>query len=176
MKWVKRVGLGLGVLVVALLAIGMFLPSVVDVTPEKTISASPEACTRLLSTTRTWISWSPWNNEMMPQMTSTYEGPETGVGSRWVWTDPETGDGYLEITAVDPGKSVDYELRFADYEPMKSHITLTPDGDKTRVVWHATWDAGSAPWMRWMILLMEDNMIADYLLAIEGLEKAGAKG
>lgn len=176
MEWVKRVLLGLVGLIVLLMVVGLMLPSVVDVTAEKAISASPEAAVKLLSSPRTWLAWSPWNNDLMPQMTSTYEGPDAGVGARWVWKDPEHGDGDLEITQVEPAKSVHYVLRFADFEPMRSEITLSTDAGKTKVSWHATWDVGGTPWWRWMGLMMEGAMADEYLTAIEGLEKAASKG
>lgn len=172
MKWVKRVLVTLVAFVAILALTSLFLPSEVAVTTTKTVQAEPEAMVALLTTPATWLAWSPWNEQHMPQMTSSYEGPKTGVGARWVWKDPEHGDGSLEITKVDGLKRVDYQLKFADFKPMVSHVALTPDGDGVAVTWDSVWDIGANPFWRWMGLLMEDAMAEEYHQAIDGLAKA----
>jgi hypothetical protein len=172
MKWVKRILVTLVAFVAMLGFTSLFLPSEVAVTTTKTIKAEAATVVHLVSTPNTWLSWSPWNEAFMPKRTSTYEGPESGVGARWVWKDPEHGDGTLEITKVDGVERVDYTLEFTDFEPMISHVALAPDGEGVAVTWASVWHIGANPFWRWMGLLMSDAMAEEYNRAIDGLEKA----
>jgi len=77
---------------------------------------------------------------MDPVMEKSFKGEDGTVGfvSAWKSTNKNVGSGEQEITKIDPGKRIDYELRFK--EPMEdsnlAHITLDSIGvNKTMVKW-----------------------------------------
>ena len=75
-----------------------------------------------------------------PAMKKTFSGVDGTVGfvSAWKSENKNVGSGEQEITKIDPGKRIDYELRFK--EPMEdtnmAHMTLDSIGEnKTLVKW-----------------------------------------
>lgn len=75
-----------------------------------------------------------------PDMEKTFTGVDGTVGfvSAWKSVDKNVGSGEQEITRIDPGKRIDYELRFK--EPMedtnRAHMTVDSVGEnKTLVKW-----------------------------------------
>ena len=75
-----------------------------------------------------------------PAMEKTFSGVDGTVGfvSAWKSENKNVGSGEQEITKIDPGKRIDYELRFK--EPMEdtnmAHMTLDSIGEnKTLVKW-----------------------------------------
>ena len=84
-------------------------------------------------------NYSKWAT-MDPTMEKTFSGVDGTVGfvSAWSSTNKNVGTGEQEITKIDPGKRIDYELRFK--EPMEdtnnAHITIDSIGEnKTLVKW-----------------------------------------
>ncbi len=100
------------------------------------IPASPEKVHAALVDFHEWEHWSPWQ-DVDPEMTQTYSGPDTGVGAVMEWSgNRKAGTGRMEITAVAPD-SVVVDLQFL--KPFKAHNTTTfaiaPEGEGTRVTW-----------------------------------------
>lgn len=84
-------------------------------------------------------NFSKWAN-MDPEMKKTFTGTDATVGfiSAWESNNPDVGKGEQEITAIDEGKRVDFEIRFL--EPWESTdfafmSTESISPDKTRVLW-----------------------------------------
>ncbi len=89
---------------------------------------------------RRWEHWSPWEG-LDPDLSRTYSGPESGVGSKYSWTgNRKVGAGSMEITAAKDDESVTIRLEFL--KPFKAtntvHITLTPADGHTTVTWTMT--------------------------------------
>lgn len=89
---------------------------------------------------RQWRSWSPWE-DLDPRLWRGYEGAESGVGARYEWSgNRRAGTGRMEITGVEPDRSVTIALEFI--KPFKSKsttvFTLEPDGSATLVRWTMT--------------------------------------
>ena len=66
------------------------------------IVASPEQISPYITSFRRWQEWSAWTPESALRVRNTYDGPETGVGSRWEWVDADGRDAHLEVFSVDP--------------------------------------------------------------------------
>ena len=82
-------------------------------------------------------AWSPWDR-LDPDMTRTYTGSDSGVGSRYSWSgNRKVGEGSMEITHADENTRVDMDLVFL--KPFKAEnkvwMILEPAGDVTRVTW-----------------------------------------
>ena len=81
--------------------------------------------------------WSPWDR-LDPDMTRTYSGPDSGVGSRYEWSgNRKVGEGSMEITDAKENSRVDMDLMFL--RPFKAEnkvwMTLEPEDGGTRVTW-----------------------------------------
>lgn len=82
-------------------------------------------------------AWSPWDR-LDPDVTRTYTGPDSGVGSHYSWSgNRKVGEGSMEITRAEENSRVDMDLVFL--KPFKAEnkvwMTLDPAGDATRVTW-----------------------------------------
>lgn len=84
-------------------------------------------------------NFSKWAT-MDPAMEKTFSGVDGTVGfiSAWTSENKNVGTGEQEITKIDPGKRIDYDLRFK--EPMEdsnlAHMTVDSIGEnKTLVKW-----------------------------------------
>lgn len=134
---------GVAVLLVAGLGLVSVQPDTYEVTRSATVHASPDVVYDQLDDFPTWLSWSPWQ-DLDPDQTVTFEGPEQGVGAAYTWEGNEdVGRGRMEVLEAKPGKGVVWDLRFI--EPFEStavtRIDLAPGDDgTTEVTWSMTGD------------------------------------
>lgn len=171
-KALRIVAIGIVVLALVVVVGGFFLPSEFDVEVIGEAQAPAPQLYELAASPRTWVDWSTWNLETMPDMKSTYTGPAAGVGAKWSWTQ-EMGDGYLEVTKVTPDKRIEYDLVFEGLDaPMKGTLAFETHEGGTRVVWGFSGDVGGDLIWRWGNLFMADMMRDEYVQAIAGLDKA----
>jgi hypothetical protein len=128
---------------VILIVIALFVifvqtrPNTYRVERSARIGASREAVFARINDFHNWPAWSPWG-KLDPQMKTTFEGPESGVGAAYRWTgNNKVGEGSMKITGSTPGSQVVIDLEFL--KPIKdSSITtfsLVPEGDGTTVNW-----------------------------------------
>lgn len=101
------------------------------------IDAPPERVYPLLVDFREWRRWSPWE-ALDPDMSRSYSGPESGVGSTYEWSgNRKAGAGRMVISAAEPARRVALDLSFT--RPMEaSNVTeflLNPRERGTEVRW-----------------------------------------
>jgi uncharacterized protein YndB with AHSA1/START domain len=158
---------GLLVVVVALVAlflvIGLFLPKNAHVERSIATTASPDAVYGIVSGFRRFNEWSPWAG-LDPQARYTFSGPATGVGARMEWSSdkPEVGSGSQEITAVEPGRSVTMRLDFAGQSSATSTMVIEPAAGGSLVRWSFDTSYESNFAMRYLGLLFDGMIGADY--------------
>lgn len=165
----KRFFKGLLILVAVLGGVfvigGLLLPSEWKVSRSLVIEAPVDAIYAQVSNLRNWQNWSPWTKEKDPTQEYAYEGPESGVGAKWLWTSQNMGTGWLEIQKADPAQGIAYEL-FIDMGNMQSTIHgdmvfQIADG-KVEITWSDSGSSGNNLLKRWMSLLM-DGMLGGEL-------------
>lgn len=106
------------------------------------IDASPERIYHHIIDFSRWADWSPWE-EMDPNMSKTYSGAESGVGSHYSWSgNRKVGEGSMEITDAKENSTVQIALEFL--KPFKASnttvFTLEPRDGATDVTWAMTGD------------------------------------
>ncbi|MBF9042519.1 hypothetical protein HKCCE4037_04235 [Rhodobacterales bacterium HKCCE4037] len=163
MRLARNIIIGLVALVAAFLIVGLFLPRHVIVEREVVIDAPPEAVFPHVSSLQAFTGWSPWN-DLDPDMQVEYSGPDTGVGNVMVWTSdhPNVGNGRQEIVELVENESVRTEIDFGDMGLADAWWRLVPEGEGTRVVWGLDADMGAGPIGRWVGLMMDGIVGADY--------------
>ena len=159
-KWIVGV---VALLVVALVAIGMLLPRQVEVERSLELSAPADAVFPHINSLEAMSAWSPWMDRD-PDMVVKYSGPASGKGAKMEWTSEQSdvGNGKQEITESVPNKSVLTALDFGDMGTAKAALILDPVGEATKVTWTLDADMGAGPIGRWMGLMMDDWVGADY--------------
>lgn len=166
----KKILLGLLVLVLILGAVIATRPAEYTVTRSKTMAASPEAIYANVSDFRRWRQWSPWENRD-PAMTREFSGAPSGTGAKYAWAgNGEVGEGRMTITDARPAERVAILLEFLKpFEATSTtEIRMAPSGTGTNVEW--TMSGKNNFMAKGMSLFMNmDKMIGNDFEA--GLEK-----
>ena len=172
MKLWKKITLAL-IALIALVVLGGFLvPSEFAVERSIVIDASKEQIYGPVNTLRRWPEWSVWTPENYPKMTYTYEGPESGVGAISKWTDPDNGNGQMEITESDVASGIRYTLQFEGFPTAYGQISFSDAGEnQTEVSLRMTGNMGNDPISRYFGLLMDDMMGQDFEGCLAGMKK-----
>ena len=151
---IKRLVIGLAVLVGAVLALAATLPDVFRVQRAASIQAPPERIYPLIADFQRWGAWSPYEKKD-PGMKRTIRGPV------YAWEgNGEVGTGRMEIVEAAAPSKVRIKLDFV--KPFETHNTvefsLERKGDATRVTWDMQ---GPAPFVSKVIGLFVDmdNMV-----------------
>ena len=134
---VKKIAIGVVVLIAAVLGFAATRPDTFRVERAMRITAPPEKIFPLIEDFHSWGLWSPWEKKD-PAMQRTYRGPERGVGSVYAWQgNSDIGKGSMRITAVTPPSRIVFALDFS--EPFEAHniaeFTLEPVGAGSEVTW-----------------------------------------
>lgn len=133
----KKIGIAVIVIIVAICGLAATKPDTFSVERGTTIAAPPATVHALINDFHEWSRWSPWE-KLDPAMKRTYGGPASGVGATYGWEgNGDVGAGRMEVTASVPASSVTLKLDFL--KPFEAHnvieFTLTPAGDSTKVLW-----------------------------------------
>lgn len=172
MKVVKWAFGAIALLIVAVVATGMLLPRQISVERSVEISASPGVVFPHINSLKAMSSWSPWMDRD-PDMVVTYSGADSGKGAMMEWTSdqPDVGNGRQKIKASDLNKSVLTALDFGDMGTAEAKLILDPIDDITKVIWTLDADMGLGPVGRWMGLMMDDWVGADYEKGLGNLKE-----
>jgi uncharacterized protein YndB with AHSA1/START domain len=172
MNPIKRLGLGLVLLVAVLVAVSFALPQNISVARSRVINAPEADVFPYLNDYRKFNEWSPWAARD-PKTVYTFEGPPQGVGARMTWRsdNPEVGAGSQEIIESEPNKYLKVALSFEGEGGGEADFTLDPSGAGTKVTWGFSSDVGNNPMMRWMGLMFDRWIGADYEAGLARLEQ-----
>lgn len=170
MKMVKRLLIGILLLIAVWVGIAFLLPSQFNVARSAIINAPAEKIYPLIATTRQWENWAVWK-QRDPNMKIEYAGPESGIGAKWSWESKSEGSGEMEFTSAEPNKLLSYRLLFKDFNTTSAGtLTLEPDGANTKVTWSFVGEAGNNPMMRYMGLMMDGMIGKDFEAGLANLK------
>jgi len=163
MKTLKRVLIGLVVVVALVLVIGFALPHQVHVERSIVIKAPQAQLFDMLDGFKRFNEFSPWA-ALDPNTQYTYAGPESGVGARmsWVSTTSEVGSGSNEIVDSAPPDFIRTRVMFGDQPPAEASFKLEPADGGTRVTWNFDCDLGAHPIAHYFGLMFDKWIGDDY--------------
>ena len=117
-------------------------------------------------------AWSPWLSRD-PNVQLSYDGPEEGVGNtlRWTSDQADVGNGIQVITASTPNERVDTALDFGGQGLANAYFLLAPADGGTQVTWGFDTELGMNPMARWMGLMFDKWIGADYEAGLANLKK-----
>jgi len=169
MSVLKRILLGLTALAAVLVLVGLFLPASAHVERSTTIDAPPATVFALVNGFRSFNRWSPWA-ERDPEAEYLYEGPDSGVGAKMSWTslNPQVGTGSQVITASQPYQRVETHLDFGSQGTAEAFFNLEPAESGTTVSWGFDTDFGMNLVSRYMGLMFDSWVGADYEAIVRG--------
>ncbi len=160
LKWLLGI---VAILAIIFIAGGFLLPREVTVARSIEIDAPPDAVFPYVNSLKATQEWSPWL-ERDPNAQVTYNDTEAGVGAAMEWAseEPTVGSGKQEIIASNANESVRTALDFGDMGTAEATFLLDETGDTTMVTWTLDTDMGAGPVGRWMGLMMDSWVGADY--------------
>ena len=164
-----------GIVALAAVGAGFFLPSSFEVKRSIVMAAPPAKVYDIVSDPRTWAKWSVWN-QRDPKMDVTYSGPPFGQGAKWSWVSRSEGSGSMEFVKVDPNRRIDYTLSFPDFG-MKSggEWLFEPEGAGTRVTWSNRGDVGPNPLKHYLAWMMDRMVGPDFEGGLANLKNLAEK-
>jgi effector-binding domain-containing protein len=179
---VRKIVIGLAALVALLVGVAVLLPATVQVERSAVIKASAEEVFVVINDLTRFKEWASWS-ETDPGMTITLSGPPMGAGASLSWRSDAFGSGTLEITESTPFKVVATRLDFGSSGGGKGTLSLAPVDGGTKVTWVFETKLGFNPVERYMGLMMDTWVGADYERSlarlkalVEPVALAGAPG
>lgn len=123
---------------VALIIVGgsFLLPPRAVVTRSIEIAAPPDKVFAVVGDLRRFNEFSPWA-DLDPNITYTFEGPESGLGQQMNWSSEhaDVGKGSQTIIRYEPPTFVETQLDFGVRGKPVSSFELVPTTSGTRVTW-----------------------------------------
>lgn len=171
MKLWKKILIAVVALIVLVLLGGFLVPREFDVERSIVIDSSTEQIFDPVNTLKRWPEWTTWNPTNYPNLKYSYDGPESGVGAKSSWTDPEAGNGRMEITSADASTGIEYTLDFEGFDTSYGRIRFDDAGDgSVKVSMGMSGTMGNDPISRYFGLLMDDMMGSDFEQCLTGLK------
>lgn len=127
MSLLKKLLLGLLVLVVAAVISTFFMDDNFRVSHTEVIKATPEAVFNQINTIKNWNNWSYWNT-LDPEMKTTYNDIPSGVGASDSWKSEkkDVGNGTMTISQSEPNTYIAIDLNFEGEGKAFSEYMLKP--------------------------------------------------
>ena len=165
MKIIKYIVVALGILLAALLLMGVFLPKEYTVSRQISINRSKLEVfdyVRMLKNQHDYSVW--W--KMDPNQVTTYTGEDGTVGFIVAWQSEldSVGSGEEEIVAIQEGERIEYALRFK--EPFESNATsnmifTATNSNSTTLTWNFKGDMSYPFNLMQLFMSMEDMLGSD---------------
>lgn len=171
MRLLKRFAFGLIIIVALLAIIGMFLPRNIEVARSIEIDAPASKIFPQFATLKNTVPWSPWLHHD-PNTKLSFSDQPSGVGASMTWASDHqsVGSGTMTITDERVNEHLTVALDFGDMGGGTATWDLVETDGKTMATWGMQTDMGAGPIGRWMGLMMDGWIGADYELGLENLK------
>lgn len=103
-----------------------------DLSRQVTIKGKPADVHKQVGDLTQWPNWLPFSKH--DKSVKTTIAKPTGVGAKQEWTS-DNGNGELTFITCDENKGVEFDMLFDKKYAAKGHISYTPKGEETIVVW-----------------------------------------
>lgn len=133
----KKILLGLAVVLVALCGVIATRPSSFTVQRTATLKAPPDVAFALVNDFHHWGEWSPWD-KLDPNQKRTFEGTIAGAGSIYGWSgNDQVGEGRMTIEESKANELVRIKLEFLKPWAATNSTTFafTPAAEGVSVTW-----------------------------------------
>lgn len=150
---IKKILLGLLVIVVLFIIVGFFMPAKLELRQSIVIDAPAEYAFEEINNLESWNNWSYWNT-LDTSMTIMYGDKRTGAGAFYTWQSEQLGNGKASISESVPFTSINADLDFMDNGVAKAWYTFEPEGEGTKLTMYFSSDSGYNPIGRWISTLL----------------------
>jgi len=142
-KAIKIVGIVVVAIVALVAIVGAFMSPKSHMEWSIVVNAQPSAVFQQINSFKNHGKWSPWM-EQDPNTKTTFEGPDSGVGSKMSWTSEKLGNGSQWIIESDENKHLKTGMSFEMEGAYTSDIYLEPTDGGTKVTWTYDGDVSGA--------------------------------
>jgi len=137
MRFLKRLLIGLALLVATFLTVVWFQPDDYRVTRTTMIAAPVARVFEQVNDLKKWDDWSPWA-KLDPSAKVTFSGPQSGPGASFTWDgNDKVGAGTMTITESKPNQRIatrtDFTRPFAGTG--SADFVFSEAGGRTNVIW-----------------------------------------
>jgi hypothetical protein len=178
MKILKKILIGLVILLALITVISLFFPSQKEVSREIVIKAPVENIFPNVNEMERWKKWGgPWHEEGMDynKVIQKTTGKKAGVGSKLIY-DQGKGQGSVKIIKSNANKSIKTLITFEDGGSANGYWTFKSKENTTKVTWKVKVDLGYNPFKRIMGNLMMDGHIGPlFETGLKNLKKVSEK-
>jgi hypothetical protein len=171
MKFLKILLTIIIALVVIFYGVGAFLSKTYHVEESVSINKPDSTVFKTVANFNDFAKWNPWF-EKEPTAQSKIEGAPGAIGSSIYWNGKKIGEGKMQITFIEPLKTINEKLTFI--QPYQSECSnnflFSPDGAATKVTW--TMDGASPNTLsRWMMMVFAGSIHDDFTHGLANLKK-----
>ena len=137
MRFLKRLFIGLALLVAAFLVVVWFQPDDYRLTRTTVIAAPAGRVFAQVNDLKKWDDWSPWA-KLDPNAKVTFSGPQSGPGATFTWDgNDKAGAGTMTITESRPNQRIatrtDFTRPFAGTS--NTDFVFSEQAGQTNVIW-----------------------------------------
>ena len=170
-KLLKKLGLWLGILLLALILISFLLPSEVKVKRSILVSAPIDRVFEQVNDLRNWEKWDPWKR-MDPTMVMTFSNPPVGQNAFYKWEsqNKRMGKGTVTLSQVSMNESITTNIAFEDHDPGSAKFQFAHKGDDIEVTWSMNHEVGMMPWKKYGGLMMRSHLKKQFDNGLKGLK------
>ncbi|HSF88510.1 MAG TPA: SRPBCC family protein [Saprospiraceae bacterium] len=167
----KKIGLWLGLFLLALILISFLLPSEIKVKRSIEVSAPIDRVFDQVNDLRNWEKWAPWKR-MDPSMVMTFSNPPVGQNAFYKWEsqDKRMGTGTLTLSSVTMNEEIVTSMDFGGKHTGSSKFQFTHKGDNIEVTWSMNEEVGMLPWNKYFGLMMRGELKKQYDNGLKGLK------
>lgn len=137
MRFLKRLLIGLALIVAAFAVVVWFQPDDYRLTRSTVIAAPAAAVFAEVNDLKKWDDWSPWA-KLDPDAKITFSGPQSGPGATFAWDgNGKVGAGTMTITESKPNLRVATRTNFVRPFAGTSNadFVFSEAGGQTNVIW-----------------------------------------
>lgn len=177
MRFLKRLVIGLALLVAAFAVVVWLQPDDYRLTRSTTIWAPTAQVFPHVNDLRRWDDWSPWA-KLDPNAKVTFSGPQSGPGASFKWDgNDKVGAGTMTITESRPNEHVatrtDFVRPFAGSS--NAEFIFSPAGDRTNVIWTMTGTHNFIAKAMCLVMSMEKMVGPDFEKGLAQLKQVAEK-
>ena len=132
MKFVKLIGIIIGLLFFAFAITPMFLEDEYSTQRSTLVNAPVEVVFAQVNNVKNWTKWGPWMKD--ETMEVQYGAITEGLNASYSWTSENSGNGILKIARLEENKSLNTDLNF-DGSQANGFWTFEEQSDGVKVTW-----------------------------------------